>query len=116
MGFNEKMSLESIVFKKRIEDELGNQIPKEPVRSAITGRIVLDQKTYNYLQVCFANGDYNKWCTGVDEGVDPSGDLSLLLFHYIKVGDAKKFNEIFTTEAEAEEEAKEAAAKENKSE
>ena len=100
-------------FEEIVKKELKDKMPENPKRSVLTKRIILTQKQYDVLQRKFVRGSYNMWCTGVDEGIDPSTDHNLPSFHYEKVGDAKNFGDLFVLENVAEEEAekaKEAAA------
>lgn len=100
-------------FKERLEQTFGDRLPKNPEFSAITRRIILTQKEYNDLQRDFTLSAYNKWCTGINKGVDPESSELLPFDNYLDTGDAKSFRDLFVAEREAEVEAKEAAQQPN---
>ena len=99
-------------FKEIIKETLGDRMPKNPKLSAITKRIILTQKEYNYLQIDFVHGDYNMWCAGMNEKINPNSDPDLPFLNYVKTGDAKNFSDLFITESEAELEAEQGKVQE----
>lgn len=101
-------------FKEIIKTTLKDKMPQNPQLSALTGRIILTLKEYNDLQIDFVHSDYNMWCTGINKKINPDSDPDLPFLNYIDDGDAKNFSELFITEHEAESEANQAAAQEEK--
>jgi hypothetical protein len=108
----------NIEFKKKLEETLGDKMPKpEDIKlSAITKRIILSFDKYQELQRIFTLGAYNMWCTGVNKSVDPNADPDAAGLNFVETHDAENFGDLFITEHVAAYEEKKAAAEKEQGE